>query len=149
MPPTKPSLGAEGPLRQALTELFEKARKAKITKVKSLRIQVFDHKGATSLHQSLATYAPAEVSCEFSVSLSAEGVQSLLVAFNGTLVKAATVKGFADAQLRTAKDSKVTTSFDLQFKVPLSTAADQADGLISTVTKYGAGEAFVEAIAAE
>lgn len=149
VPPTKPSLGAEGPLRQALTELFEKARKAKITKVKSLRIQVFDHKGATSLHQSLATYAPAEVSCEFSVSLSAEGVQSLLVAFNGTLVKAATVKGFADAQLRTAKDSKVTTSFDLQFKVPLSTAADQADGLISTVTKYGAGEAFVEAIAAE
>lgn len=141
-------LSAEGPLSQALTVLFEKARTQKIGAVKELRIKLFEAKATWNVHQAVATYHDADVSCSFSATLSGDEIESFEVRFAGSLNKANAVKSFLDAQLRTASDHTFEGHYRLRFKEPLRTAAEKTEAFTKAMTKYGGGEAFVEAQAA-
>ena len=65
---TPADLQAEGPLQQALTELFEQARKNKVKAVTEVRIKLFQAREAWNVHQAVATYRdarrPGRVRCE-------------------------------------------------------------------------------------
>lgn len=146
--PPKPDLSAEGPLAQALTELWEKAQKAKVKRLESLVIRLFEAASTWKLHQALATYKGAEVSCRFEADISAEGVETFQIEFAGLLAKANALKSFLDPQLKSAAEHSFTGSYTLTFTEPFLVTPDQTAALGKHLTKYGSGEAYVEAQAA-
>ena len=142
------SLTAEGPLNQALTELFEAARSRKIRRVKEVRMRLFEAKAAWNVHQAVATYRDAAVGCTFRVGIEAEGIEQLELSFTGTLQKANAIKSFLDAQLRTATDQQFEGQYHLTLSTPLETDESHVEAFIKAMTKYGGGAAYVEAQAA-
>lgn len=146
--PQRPELSAEGPLSQALTELWEKARKAKIQQIAKLVIRLFDASATWKLHQALAMLRDATVSCRYEVDISADGIETFQIKFAGLLTKANALKSFLDPQLRAASEHDFTGAYTIEFNSPLGTSPDRTDVLTSALTRYGSGEAYVEAHAA-
>lgn len=146
--PKRPELSAEGPLSQALIELWEKARNAKVKQIEKLVIRLFDASATWKLHQALATLKDAEVSCQYEVDISADGIETFQIEFSGLLTKANALKSFLDPQLKAASEHDFTGTYTVEFTAPLSTSPDQTDTLTKNLTKYGSGEAYVEAHAA-
>ena len=148
-PPPKPSaLSAEGPLRQALVSLFDKARGQGVKALSSVSMKFYEQKGAWSTHQAVATYRDADTKCRFEVSIEGDGIETFAVDFSGTLAKANTVKSFLQPQLQAATDHSFEGAYILTFTSPLQTSKDGADAFITAMTKYGGAEAYVEAQAA-
>lgn len=147
-PPPKPELNAEGPLAQALGELWEKARKAKVAAVEKLVIRFFEAAATWKVHQALATLKEAQVNCRFDVDISGDGINSFQVGFDGRLEKANAVKSFLDPQIRSATDHDFAATYTVTFTAALPTTADQTEAFTKSLTRYGSGEAYVEAHAA-
>jgi len=148
VPPTPAALSAEGPLRQALVNLFDKARGQKIKAFSSVTMRFFEYKGAWSTHQALATFREGDTGCELSVTIQGDGIESFSVEFDGTLAKSNAVKSFLQPQLQAATDHSFEGTYRLAFQTPLATTRDVASNFISAMTKYGGAEAYVEAQAA-
>ncbi len=148
MPPPKPELNASGPLAQALGELWEKARKAKVNSIEKLVIRFFDASATWKVHQAMATFKEADVNCRFEADIKLDGVNTFVIEFDGRMEKANAIKSFLDPQLRNATDHDFTGTYTLTFKSPLATTADQTDAFTKHLTRYGSGEAYVEADAA-
>jgi hypothetical protein len=146
--PKRPQLSSQGPLAQALTELWEKARRAKVNAVDKLVIRFFDAAATWKVHQAMATLKEAEINCQFEADIKQEGVNSFRLEFDGRMDKANGVKSFLDPQLRSATDHDFNATYTLVFSSPLSTASDRAEAFTKNLTKYGSGEAYVEADAA-
>ncbi|MCP9861398.1 ATP-binding protein, partial [Cyanobium sp. Cruz-8H5] len=147
-PPPKPALHASGPLKQALIELFEIARKSKVSALQKICFKLYEPSPAWMIHQAVATFRDATVTCQFSVQIEAEGIDAFQIEFTGNVAKANPVKSFIDTQLRAGTNHSFEGQYTLSFAAPLPTTADRADPFISAMTKYGGGEAFVEADAA-
>ena len=141
-------LFAEGPLKLALTQLFEKARKQETKALARIKIKLFEYKAAWNLHQAAATLRKASVTCDFNTSMNADGITRFAVDFSGSMQKANSVKSFLDSQLRAAAEQEFEGQYDLAFAETLGTDTASQDGFIKAVTKYGSGEAYVEAEAA-
>ncbi len=148
IPPATPNLNANGPLAQALAELWEKTRRAKVNTVQKLVIKFFDASATWKVHQAMATLKEADVNCRFEADIKMEGVNSFQLDFDGRLDKANAVKSFLDPQLRTAVDHDFTGTYTLVFTTPLPTTVDKTDAFTRNLTRYGSGEAYVEAYAA-
>jgi len=146
--PPLPALSAEGPLRQALVSLFDKARSQDIKALGSISMKFFEYKGAWSTHQAVATFRDAQTTCRFEVSIEGEDIVSFAVEFEGSLAKANTIKSFLQPQLQSASDHSFKGTYTLSFTKALSTTHDAADAFIKAMTKYGGAEAYVEAQAA-
>jgi hypothetical protein len=96
----------------------------------------------------MATLREAAITCRFEADIKLEGVNSFLIEFDGRMDRANAVKSFLDPQLRSAADHDFTATYTLDFASPLSTAPDKAEAFTKTLTRYGSGEAYVEAHAA-
>lgn len=143
------TLSAEGPLRQALVELFDKARSQKVEHLKSITMRFYEAKGAWSTHQAVATYRDAETVCQILVGIEGEGIESFEIQFSGTLTKANAIKSFLEPQLRSATNATFEADYTLAFSTPFSTMKEKTDAFISAMTKYGGAEAYVEAEASK
>ena len=146
--PRRPQLSSQGPLAQALTELWEKARLAKVTAVDKLVIRFFEASATWKVHQAMATFRDAEITCRFEADIKQEGVNTFQLEFDGRMDKANAVKSFLDPQLRIATDHDFTGTYTLVFSSPLMTAEDKSAAFTKNLTRYGSGEAYVEADAA-
>lgn len=148
---TAPSTGrltATGPLRQALTKLFEQARSQKIEKFATVRIRLFGHKDTWDVHQAVATFNGATSTSEFSVVMQADGIEELALEFRGNMQRANTLKSNLTPLLQTATDARFEGAYTLKFNAPLATDTTSGETFIKAMTKYGGGEAYVEAEAA-
>ena len=145
--PPAPELSAQGPLAQALADLWDKARKAKVGSIASLRVRLFEAGATWKVHQAMATLQEADVTCHFEVGIEADGVEEFEVNFTGRVDKANAVKSFLDPQIRAAGETQFEASYSLAFKEPLSLKDGAADAFSKKLTQYGGGEAFVEAVA--
>ena len=141
-------LSAEGPLRQALTSLFEKARAADIDRLAEITIQLFEPGHTWKVHQGVATFKGSKVTCHFTAGVVADGIETFHLDFKGNMAKANNIKSFLDPLIRSAEDSDFIGRYQLAFDEPLSTAAEPSETFIKAITKYGGGEAYVEARAA-
>lgn len=145
--PPPPELSAQGPLAQALADLWDKARKANVSSISSLRVRLFEPGATWKVHQAMATLQEADVTCHFEVVIGDDGIEEFEVKFTGRVDKANAVKSFLDPQIRAAGESQFEASYSLAFKQPLSLKDAAADTFSRKLTMYGGGEAFVEAIA--
>jgi hypothetical protein len=128
--------------------LFEKGRSAKVARLSEVRIKLFEFRAAANVHQAVATCREAEVAVTLFAEMEAEGIERFHVDFVGAMAKSNAIKTFLDPQLRTATDHQFEAQYALTFKDGLSTQSDKADEFIKAMTKYGSGEAYVEARAA-
>src|SRR5205823_1786528 len=76
LPPTPPrptgeqeiaEFSAQGPLAQALADLWDKARKAKTGSIAILRVRLYEAGATWKVHQAMATLQDADVTCHFEV----------------------------------------------------------------------------------
>lgn len=148
-PPPPAALRAEGPLQQALTDLWAKARQSKCDAISKLTIEMTEAVSAWKVHQSAATLQGIGVSCSLVVELAAEGIDKFRIEFDGRLDKANPVKSFLEPNIRAAEDVIFTARYTLMFDPALSMKADTPENLARNLTKAGGGEAYVEAEAVQ
>ena len=146
-PPPPGAITAEGVLKAALTELWEKARKAKFAQVQVLSVRLFDATDAFRMIGSLN----AEKGCTKQVKLSggyvtAEGGEMEL-SFTGAPADALPVKDFLVPQLNAARERDVQATFVLTFNPGLPLAGDAAEKLTERLAKFASGAAYVSATA--
>ena len=65
----------------------------------------------------------------------------------GSLAKANNVKAFLEPQIRSAADKHFEATYTVVFAKPLPTHTADAERLSGDLTRYGSGEAYVEATA--
>jgi hypothetical protein len=144
-PPQPTDFTAEGPLAAALSELWEKARKAKCATIQRLAVRLYDASAAWKVHQAMATLTEGKVTAEMTATLAAEGVEELQVSYRGAVDKANATKGFLDLQLRAATESDFTACYRVAFEPALRLDGDGPERFAKEITRFGGGEAFVEA----
>jgi hypothetical protein len=144
-PPPPTDFTAEGPLAAALSELWEKARKAKCATIQRLAVRLYDASAAWKVHQAMATLAEGKVTAEMTATVAAEGVEELQVSYRGAVDKANATKGFLDLQLRAATESDFTACYRVAFEPALRLDGDGPERFAKEITRFGGGEAFVEA----
>jgi hypothetical protein len=149
-PSAQPSPGAitaEGVLKAALTELWEKARKAKFAYVQVLSIRLFD---ATDAFRMLSS-VNAEKGCSKQVKLAGGYVTSeggeMQLEFTGAPGDAMPVKDFLVPQLNAARERDLQATFVLTFNPGFPLAGDAAEKLGERLAKFASGAAYVSATA--
>ena len=134
-------------MKAALTELWEKARKAKFAQVQVLSIRLFD---ATDAFRMLGS-VNAEKGCTKQVKLTGGYVTSeggeMQLEFTGAPGDAMPVKDFLVPQLNAARERDVQATFVLTFNPGLPLAGDAAEKLGERLAKFASGAAYVSATA--
>src|SRR5262249_14602850 len=144
-----PEFSAQGPLAQALADLWDKTRKAKIASIATLRVHLYEPGATWKVHHAMATLQEVDVTCHFEVGIEADGIDVFEIEFTGRVEKDNAVKSFLDPQIRAASETQFDAVYNLVFKQPLSMKDESAERLTKHLTQYGGGEAFVEASAAK
>ena len=146
-PPPPGAITAEGVLKAALTELWEKARKAKLAQVQVLSVRLSD---ATDAFRMLGS-VNAEKGCTKQVKLSGGYVTTeggeMQIEFTGAPGDAMPVKDFLVPQLNAARERDVQATFILTFSPGLHLAGDAAEKLGERLAKFASGAAYVSATA--
>jgi hypothetical protein len=132
-----------GPLAQALADLWDKARKAKVASLDSLHVRLFEPGATWKVHQAMATLPEAVVTCHFEAGIEADGVEQFEMNFTGRVDKANSVKSFLDPQIRAANETRFESSYRLAFKEPLLLNDSTPENFAKRLTQYGGGEAYV------
>jgi hypothetical protein len=148
-PPPPSALRAEGPLMQALTVLWAKARQVKCEAISNLTIEMTEAVSAWKVHQSTATLQGVTVKCGLRAEIAAEGVDSFKVEFDGRVDKANPIKSFLEPNLRAADDVIFEARYTITFDAPLLMKGDAPETLAKNLTRAGGGEAYVEAQAVQ
>jgi hypothetical protein len=138
---------AEGPLRGALTQLWENARGAKVTQVGVLQLRLFDTSDAFKLISVMDTIAQSskEVTLEGGYE-SADGCEFQFT-FKGGIGDANQLKAFLEPQLRAAKDKDFKAAITLRFDAGLSLAGRAPEDLTEKLTRIASGAVHVQASA--
>ena len=148
-PPAPPAeFSAQGPLVGALNELFDSVRAARVKRVGKLVVNLFDSTATFKVLQAVAQVRDAAVTCRINAAMSGDSVGNLRVDFDGDAEQIKSVRSFVEAQLRSSSKQAWEAVLTLDFAGGLSTDRETTEALAKSVTRYGAGEAYVEAHAA-
>ncbi len=140
------ALRAEGPLREALGIIFERARNAGHTSLRQLTIQCFEAGDLFRLLPAANGVANAGkmVLLEVELEMAEEGV--LTLTFNGPLTEAQLVREFLQPQLATARDRNARMlALTLNFSEGLMLADQEPEKLTEQLTRVGNAAVFVTA----
>lgn len=145
--PTNVELVAQGVLREALIQLWEKARTQKVERLATLAIKVWESGDAFRLLGAMGGIPSARATAAFEGGYeSAEGA-SLELEFRGPASEAAALKEFLEPQLRAAREKTLKAEFTLEFEGGLMMAGDAPEKIAERLTRYAAGAAYVTATA--
>jgi len=147
-PPPEAEFTATGPLGQALTELWEKARASNATRIQKLYIKLYEASATRKVHQGVATVKCARSACQFEAGLHAEGIEKFEVRYEGSLDKGSTIMSLLEPLIRAAQDHTFEAQYTLEFDPGLPLRDESPENLTKNLTRYGGGEAYVEAHAA-
>ena len=137
---------AEGVLKEALRQVFEKAKSAKFDKVDRVTIRLFEYGDTFKLIPVVGTIQGAKKSISLSGSYQTTEDSTMEFEFAGTPADASTIKGYLEPQFRAAKETglKAALGFEFDGGLDLSSAADK---FIEKLTRFASAAAHVEAIA--
>lgn len=149
VPQPSPSTGllAEGVLREALAQLWEKARARKLERLSTLQIKMYDANDAFRLLAVMGSVPGAQKEAHIEGGYETAAGGSLEFAFTGPIVDAGPVKEFLEPQLRAAKEKTVEARFEMRFDDGLVMAGDAPERLGERLTRYASGPAYVTATA--
>ena len=139
-------LVAEGVLKEALAQLWEKSRKRKIERIHVLRIRMFDAGDAFKLLGVVGSVQGARKLAKLNGGYETAEGGRLEFDFNGPATDAQTLKEFLDPQLRAAVEKTLNAEFELEFDGGLVVASDAPERLADRLARYAAGAAYVTAM---
>jgi hypothetical protein len=146
-PPAPTDLVAEGVLKQALSELWEKARKRKISRLAAVQIRMFDAGDAFRLLGVVTGVSGAHKVVELEGGYETTEGGAMNFTFTGPASEAGPVKEFLEPQLRAAKEKNLNAKFELRFDGGLLVTSDAPEKLAERLTRYATGSAYVTATA--
>ena len=142
-----PSFKAEAPLREALTRIWEEARKQSVPRLASLSLRVFEVTDAFRLLSAVGAVAGSEKRVEMQAEYETSDGSSLTMEFHGQPQDALPLKEYLEPQFRAAKETSLQTRYLLTFTGGLDLSGDHAEKLTEKLARFATGAAFVEAYA--
>lgn len=142
----QPRLQAEGPLKEALGVLFDKARGSGCKQLAALTVQCFDAGDLFRLLPAANGISGASKRVTVNVELEMAEGGLLVIEFAGPLTEAQLVREFLQPQLTAAKDKNPRMlKVELRFNDGLDLSGDAPERLRDQLTRVGNGAAFVSA----
>lgn len=138
---------AEAVLREALIQLWEQARKAKVGKIGVLKIKVFDATDAFRLLGAVSSIPSAAKTARIKADYETRDGAMMELTFTGPVADALPVKDFLDSQMRAAAEKNLDTTFEIRFNDGLPMTGDAAEKLTDRLSKFATGSAYVSASA--
>ena len=152
-PPPPPngstSFEAEGLLREALLEAWEKARGEGVESIATLTIRAFNASDGLSLLGPVGSVSGAEKEVQIKGGYETAEGGSLELEFTGSVSDAGPVKEFLGPQLRAAGESHVDVRMILRFMNGLTLKGNEAEKLAERLSRFASGSAHVIATARE
>ena len=141
------SFVAEGVLKEALIELWEKVRDKHVKTIAVLTVRMFEHDGGFRLLDAVGAVPGAEKSVTFCSSYETSDGGSCELEFKGPIPDAQPVKEFLGPQFRAAASGDLQADFTLTFTKGFSMQGDATEELTERLTRYTSGVAYVSATA--
>ena len=138
---------AEGVLKEALVQLWEKARTKKAENIGVLTIRMFEAGDAFRLLGAVGAVSGAEKSITITGGYETREGGSFQLEFHGPVPDAQPVKEFLEPQLRDASSKDIEARFQLTFAEGLSMQGDAAEKLTERLARFASGAAYVSATA--
>lgn len=145
--PKAPIFKAEAPLREALTTIWENARGAKVKKISSLSLRIFDASDGFKLLGAINTVSGADKKVKLTGEYETKDGSSLSIEFNGQVSDAQPIKDFLQPQLRAASESNLEITLSLTYAQGLDINSDEPEKLTEKLARFATGAAYVEAYA--
>lgn len=146
-PPGAKSFTAEAPLREALTRVWEQARAAKVAKISTLSLRVFDKTDAFRLLAAVGAVSGAAKRVDLQAENETAEGGTFQMEFHGPPNDVMPIKEFLEPQLRAAKEPHLDATHHLTFTDGLALDGDAPEKLAEKLTRFATGAAFVEATA--
>lgn len=149
-PPPEPAghvLVAEAVLKEALAQLWEKARARKIDRIHLLRIRLFEWSDAFKLFGVVGSVQGARKQVKLSGGYETTDAGLLQFEFEGPSTDAQVLKEFLEPQMRAANTRTLNADFDLTFEGGLSMSPGVPEKLAERLTRTATGAAYVTAMA--
>ncbi len=143
-----PSFSTEGPLREALAKLWEQVASAKVEKIDTLTIRMFDAGDAFKLLGVInGLRVTGSKLVTFEGGYETTGGSTLQIEYRGNPNDAQPLKDFLDPQLRAAAEKNIQASFTLGFDEGLAIGPEGSGKLTEQMTRFASGAAYVAAFA--
>jgi len=140
------SFVSEGVLKEALRQVFEKARSAKFDAVDRVTIRLFEYGDTFKLIPVVGTIQGARKSIGLSGAYETTEGSTMEFEFAGTSSDASTMKGYLEPQFRAAKETDFKAVLGFEFDEGLDLGVE-ADKFIEKLTRFASAAAHVEATA--
>ncbi len=141
------SFSAEGLLKEALVQLWEKARAKGIDQIEMLVIDMYEAGDAFRLLGTVGAVSGASKIVTIEGDYETREGGSLSLKFEGPVADAQPVKEFLEPQLRDAADRDLKAGFKLMFSAGLSMDGEVAEKLTERLARFARGPAYVSATA--
>jgi hypothetical protein len=139
----------EAPLREALTRIWEEARRDSVERIAKLSLRVFETTDAFRLLSAVGGVSSASKKVQISAAYETSAAGVLTLSFAGTPEDAAPLKEFLEPQFRAASEHDLQTIFELAFTGGLALDGAAPEDLTERLTRFASGAALVEAWAEE
>ena len=143
------SFTAEGVLKEALVQLWEKARTKDVENIGVLTIRMFEAGDAFRLLGAVGAVSGADKTVTITGGYETREGGSFELEFRGPVSDAQPVKEFLEPQLRDATSKNLEAGFVLVFPEGLSMSSDAPEKLTERLAKFASGAAYVSATAEE
>ncbi len=141
------TFNAEGILKEALVQLWEKARAKDVEAIEYLSIELFEANDAFRVISAVGGISGAEKNVKLTGGYETTEGGSFELVFRGSVSDAQPVKEFLDPQLRAARTQTIETAFQLTFAQGLSMHGDAAEKITERLARFSSGAAYVSATA--
>lgn len=138
---------AEGILKEALVQLWEKARAKDVEAIGNLSIELFEAGDAFRILNAVGGVSGAEKTVELKGGYETAEGGSFQLEFSGSVSDAQPVKEFLEPQLRAASRRNIETAFKLTFAEGLSMKGDTPEKITERLARFSSGAAYVSATA--
>ena len=146
-PPAPRAFTAEGILKDALVQLWERARTNGVAAIGTLTIRMFEAGDAFRLLGAVGAVSAAEKIVSITGGYETRGGGSFELKFRGPVPDAQPVREFLEPQLRDCTTRAVEAGFTLTFTGGLPMPGDAAEKLTDRLCRFANGAAHVSATA--
>ena len=148
MPSPGAALCAEGVLKDALAQLWEKARDAGIDTIVRVEIRVFDPGDGFRLLRVVGGIPATKKQVRYDGGYETREDSSFEIRFKGSVGDADPLREFLEPQVRDSATHTLETHFELVFDEGLSLTGDAPEKLAERLSRFATSDAYVEATAA-
>ena len=146
-PPKAKVFKAEAPLREALTKIWEDAQSAKVSRLQSLSLRVFDTSEAFKLMGAIAQISNAEKQVTLTAEYETTAGSNYQMEFSGSPNDIQPIRDFLQSQFRAAAEKSLDTTLLFTYPNGLDLNSNEPQVLSEKLTRFATSAVFVEAYA--